>query len=90
MSELRSAATARVAVQLGAAPKVQGAAAVAAFIRRAGAARPAFVNGVAGAVWLVGGRSRVVFSFTTSGDRIVRIDLIAEPERLRQIDPVMP
>lgn len=79
-----------VAVQMGAPKESHGPAAVAAFSRRAGGARPALVNGAAGAVWMEGGRLRVVFTFTMSGDKIIRIDLIAEPERLRQIDLVIP
>jgi hypothetical protein len=37
-----------------------------------------------------GGRLRVVWSFTTRGDTITAIDLIADPERLGQIDLVIP
>jgi hypothetical protein len=39
---------------------------------------------------MVGGELRVVYSFTTSGERITAIDLIADPERLRELDLVMP
>ena len=76
------------AVQLGAAQEVRGATDVAAFFarRRARAARPALVDGVAGAVWAPGGQPRVVFSFTIAGGKIVAIDLIADPERIRQLD----
>jgi RNA polymerase sigma-70 factor (ECF subfamily) len=34
----------------------------------------------------VGGQPRVVFQFTTTGGKIVAIDLVADPERLRQLD----
>ena len=76
------------AAQLGAAQEVRGATDVAAtFARlRARAARPALVDGVAGAVWAPGGQPRVVFSFTIAGGKIVAIDLIADPERIRQLD----
>jgi len=37
-----------------------------------------------------GGRLRVVWAFTTDGSRITAIDLIAEPERLRRLDLVIP
>jgi RNA polymerase sigma factor (sigma-70 family) len=74
------------AVKMGAAAETRGATDVAAFSKRARGARPAFVNGAAGAVWMPGGRPRVVYSFTISGDRIVAIDLVADAERLRQID----
>jgi RNA polymerase sigma-70 factor, ECF subfamily len=44
------------------------------------------VNGAAGLVWTAGGQPRVVFEFTTTGGKIVAIDLVADPARLRQID----
>ncbi|MGH8840140.1 MAG: sigma-70 family RNA polymerase sigma factor [Jiangellaceae bacterium] len=75
------------AVQVGASKEVHGAAAVAAtFAGRARAARPALVNGVAGAVWAPGGRPRIVFDFTMSDGKIVAIELLADPERLRRLD----
>jgi hypothetical protein len=37
-----------------------------------------------------GGRPRVVLDFTTSGHRITAIDLIADPDRLRHLDLVIP
>ena len=46
------------------------------------AARPALVDGAPGAVWAPGGRPRVAFGFTVTSGRIVRIDLLADPERL--------
>jgi RNA polymerase sigma factor (sigma-70 family) len=76
-----------VAVQAGASSEVRGAAAVAAtFSGRARAARPALVDGAAGAVWAPGGQPRVVIGFTVTGGKIVEIDLLADPERLRQLD----
>ena len=56
------------------------------FSGRARAARPALVNGVAGAVWAPGGQPRVVFSFTITRGKIVEIVLLADPERLRRLD----
>jgi len=77
----------RDAVQMGASGEVRGAAAVArTFSGRARVAQPALVNGAAGAVWAQGGRPRVVFEFTITGRRIVEIHLVADPERLRQLD----
>ena len=35
------------------------------------------------------GELRVVYRFTTSGERITAIDLIADPERLRVLDLVI-
>jgi RNA polymerase sigma-70 factor (ECF subfamily) len=75
------------AVQAGASKEIHGAPAVATtFAGRARAARPALVNGAAGAVWAPGGRPRVVFDFTMSDGKIVAIELFADPERLRQLD----
>jgi hypothetical protein len=75
------------AVQAGAANEVRGAPAVAdTFSGRARFARPALVNGAAGAVWAPGGRPRVVFGFKVTGGKIVEINLIADPARLRQLD----
>ncbi len=75
------------AVRAGASSEVRGAAAVAkTFSGRAQAAQPALVNGAAGLVWAPGGQPRVVFAFTIVRGRIVEIDLVADPERLRQLD----
>jgi RNA polymerase sigma factor (sigma-70 family) len=77
----------RAAVRAGASSEVRGAAAVAGtFSGRARFAQPALVNGAVGAVWAPGGRPRVVFSFTITRGKIVGIDLLADPERLRQLD----
>jgi len=77
----------RAAVQAGAAREVRGAPAVAGqFSGRARFARPALVGGAAGAVWAPGGRPRVVFGFTITRGKIVAIDLLADPKRLRQLD----
>jgi len=77
----------RAAVQTGASREVRGAASVAqTFLGRARAAQPALVNGVPGAVWAPGGQPRVVFGFTITGGRIVAIDLLGNPTRLRRLD----
>ena len=73
-----------------AAGDVRGAAAVAKqalrFKRLAAFARPALVNGAAGFVVTSAGRPRGVAGFTVSGGRIVEIDLLADPARLRELD----
>ena len=79
----------QTAAQMGAAQEIHGAAEVAAFSRRARGATPALLDGAAAAVWTVGGRLRVVYRFTTSGDKITGIDLIADPARLRRLDLVV-
>jgi RNA polymerase sigma factor (sigma-70 family) len=77
----------RAAVRLGASGEVRGAQEVAeTFSGRAQAARPALIDGAAGAVWAQGGRPRVVFGFTIAGGKIVGIDMLAEPARLRRLD----
>jgi RNA polymerase sigma factor (sigma-70 family) len=47
--------------------------------------RSALVNGAAGAVITVRGRPFAVMGFTVSGGKIVAIDAIADPERVRRI-----
>src|SRR5947208_2458822 len=75
------------AVRMGAAAEIHGAKPVAETFRgRAQAAQSALVNGAAGLVWIAGGQPRVVFQFTTAGAKIVAIDMIADAERLRQLD----
>ena len=71
-------------------PPVVGAAAVARQIlargsRFAGFARPAVVNGAAGLVIVPGDRAFAVVGFTVSGGRILEIDLVADPEKLRRV-----
>jgi RNA polymerase sigma-70 factor, ECF subfamily len=78
------------AVKMGASSEVRGAAAVAeTFSGRARVAQPALVDGSVGAVWAAGGQPRVVFAFTISAGKIVQIDLVADPERLRELDLVL-
>ena len=77
----------RAAVSVGAPGEVRGARAVARQI--SGSVRglqPALVNGAVGAVWAPGGRPRVVFGFTITRGKIVEINMLADPELLRQLD----
>jgi RNA polymerase sigma-70 factor (ECF subfamily) len=75
------------AVQMGAEAEIRGATAVArTFSGRARAAQLALVDGTPGAAWAPGGKPRVVFSFTVAAGKITEIELLADPERLRQID----
>jgi RNA polymerase sigma-70 factor (ECF subfamily) len=46
---------------------------------------PAIVNGTAGAVVTIGGRPFAVMAFTVVDSRIVEIDSIADPDRVRRI-----
>jgi RNA polymerase sigma factor (sigma-70 family) len=85
----------RGAVRAGASRVVRGAQAVAegalTFSARVRFARPALVNGAAGVVaWTPDGRPFSVMAFTVRRGKIVEIDILADPERLRQLDlPVL-
>ncbi len=77
----------RAAVQTGAPAEVRGADAVAkTFAGRAQAAQPALVDGEAALVWAPGGRPRVVINFTFADGKITGIDLVADPEHIRELD----
>jgi RNA polymerase sigma-70 factor (ECF subfamily) len=54
--------------------------------RRPASVLPVLVNGTAGAVIVEDGRAALVMAFTVSGGKIVEIDVITDPERLRHID----
>ncbi|GHI88355.1 sigma-70 family RNA polymerase sigma factor [Streptomyces xanthophaeus] len=57
------------------------------FQRLAPYARPALVNGVPGLVTITPeGKAVAVMGLTVSGGRIVAIDILADPERLQQVD----
>jgi RNA polymerase sigma-70 factor (ECF subfamily) len=74
------------AVRMGAAAEVRGPADVAGtFAKRAQAARLADIDGVAGLAWGQGGETRVVFVFTTAGDRITDIELVADADRIARL-----
>ena len=69
---------------------IQGAQAVAGQAalaqRLAPFVRPALVNGTAGAVTVVGGRTFSVMGFTVTDGRVVTIDVLYDPQRLADID----
>jgi RNA polymerase sigma-70 factor (ECF subfamily) len=77
------------AVALGAVAETRGREQVAEFSRFARGGRRALLDGAAALVWMPGGRLRVVWSFTTGGDRITAIELIADPDRISQLDLVI-
>ena len=67
--------------------ELRGARAVAnTFTGRAGAAQSALVNGAVGAVWAPGGQPRAAFSFNVQHGKIVEIEIVADPARLRELD----
>lgn len=75
------------AVLAGAMAEVRGAAAVAeTFDGRAQAARPALIDGAAGAAWLVGGQLKVVFDFTVVDGTVTAIHLLADPAALENLE----
>jgi len=78
----------RAARRPGVPAEVRGAATVAqlAVRGRARAAQPALVNGAVGVVVAPRGRLLMVLDFTIKDGKIVAIDAIADPERVRQLD----
>jgi RNA polymerase sigma-70 factor (ECF subfamily) len=76
-----------VAVRMGGSPEIRGAAAVAeTFKGRAQAAKPALIDGAVGIAVIFGGRLRIALNLTFTGDRIVGIEAVADPERLGRTD----
>ncbi|MEU8796553.1 sigma-70 family RNA polymerase sigma factor [Spirillospora sp. NPDC048819] len=77
----------RTAMQMGAKAELSGATGIARRLSgHAQAARPALVDGAAGAAWTTGGTIRVVFAFTIAGGEITAIDIIADPEHVARLD----
>jgi RNA polymerase sigma factor (sigma-70 family) len=78
------------AVPPGVSRKVRGAPAVAeqalTYSWRAGFAQPALVNGAAGLVVASRGRPLAIIGFTVTCEKIIEIDILADPARLRQLD----
>lgn len=79
-----------VAARLGAWAEVRGATAVAERFAGVRGARPALIDGLAGAAWAPGGRARVAFSFTIRQGKVAAIDLRADPAYLRRVRVVKP
>ncbi len=48
--------------------------------------RPVLVNGAAGVVITLSGRPAAVMGFTVSGGKIVEMNSIVDPERIRRLD----
>jgi RNA polymerase sigma factor (sigma-70 family) len=75
---------------LGGSGEVRGARAVAgqalAYSRFGALMRPALVNGAVGAVATLEGEPFAVGAFTVRGGKIVAMDVLADPERLSQLD----
>lgn len=77
------------AIALGSWSGIRGAQEMATRFAGVKGARPAHMRGAVGAVWAPGGQPRVAFVFTVAQGKVVAIDLVADPERLRQLDPVI-
>ena len=75
------------AMRLGAAREIRGAQIVAkTYMGRAQSARSVLLDGVVGAVVVPHGRLLLVLDFAIANGKIVAIDAVADPERLRAID----
>jgi len=78
------------AARMGSAGESRGADVVARFFAgRAQGALLAEIDGVAGAVVAIGGQTRIAIGFTIVGDRIIGIDVVADPEQLGRLDLVV-
>lgn len=67
--------------------EIRGASAVSKLLAgRAQLAQPALVNGAVGVVVAPRGQLLLVLSLTIMGDKIVTIDVVADPTRLNQLD----
>ena len=77
------------AVRMGAPEEVRGDEAVASiFSGRALEAQPAVIDGAAGIAWAPGGRPRVVWELEIENGTVARIDMLAAPETLAELDLV--
>jgi RNA polymerase sigma factor (sigma-70 family) len=76
-----------IAVRLGAPTEADGAEAVArAASGRTWGAQPGLIDGAVGLVWAPGGRTKVAFCFAMTDGRIAAINMIANPEQVRELD----
>ncbi len=80
----------RVAARSKVALEIRGASAVVkrarAYSGGAPSTRLLLVNGTVGAAWYQDGQPVVVFAYTVEDRKIVEIEMIADPERLRRLD----
>lgn len=77
------------AVRMGGAGELRGSSAVADFFNgRAQGAVPAYVDGAAGALVVVNPQTRLVLSFVVT-DRIIGIEVVADPEQVRALEVVV-
>jgi hypothetical protein len=70
--------------------EIRGREAVAkVFAGHAAAARAARIDGNPGAVWAPEGRARAAFPMRWSEGRIIKIEIVADPRRLRTLQIVL-
>jgi RNA polymerase sigma factor (sigma-70 family) len=75
------------AVRVGAPGEAHGADAVARIaLGRAFGAEPGLIDGSVGLVWAPGGRPKGTFCFVVVGGRIAAINMIIDPDRIRELD----
>jgi RNA polymerase sigma factor (sigma-70 family) len=80
-------AAVKAGIKAGISAESRGATAVAGIFSRPGnSAQLALINGAPGSVWAPGGRPRAAFAFTVAHGKIVAIEMVVDPERLRQLD----
>ncbi len=84
----------RAAVKLGVnlplPAEVRGAESVARlFVGQARGAQPATINGAPALAWAPGGKTRVAFDFTIANGKVASIVLVADAERLAELEVVL-
>ena len=66
-------------------PEVRGRRAVAEVLSGAGAVQLAMVDGAAGATWAPGGKPRAAIAFAVANGKVTEIEVIVEPQALREL-----
>ena len=81
-------AAVKAGIKAGISAESRGATAVAGIFSRLGgnSAQLALINGAPGSVWAPGGRPRAAFAFTIAHGKVVALEMVVDPERLRQLD----
>lgn len=75
------------AVDMGSPGDVRGGPDVAAlFDGRALGATTVAIDGIPGVAWIVAGKPKIVWDMTIIGDRIVHIDMLADPDQLADLE----
>ncbi|HLZ31462.1 MAG TPA: sigma-70 family RNA polymerase sigma factor [Chloroflexota bacterium] len=81
------AAAVKAGSRVGVPAESRGALAVAGFFSKPGnTAQLALIDGAAGSVWAPDGRPRAAFAFTIARGKVVAIEMVVDPRRLRQLE----